>query len=133
MTIVESKDMHFGTMTVPTAVDSVMLTVLGAVSPVGVAVTLLAQTPTSHAAAYDVTGDPLATYEIILPDNVTVTVVSGSDHMHVVNFLSSKALNTSALDGSGDDNFTVGATLALINAQPAGTYTGTFNVSVAYN
>jgi spore coat protein U-like protein len=40
---------------------------------------------------------------------------------------------TGTLDGTGADSFTVGGTLSVIAAQVAGTYAGTFDVTVAYN
>jgi len=129
MTIVESADMHFGTMTVPSGTAEVDLAVGGTVSTLG-ALTLLSQAPTSQAAAYDVTGDANATYTVTLPTNGTVSITDGTTPMQVIDFLTSTIV---ALDGSGDGSFTVGATLQLADAQPAGTYTGTFDVSVAYN
>ena len=67
-----------------------------------------------------------------MPTNGTVSITEGSTPMQVIDFLCSAGA-TSTFDGSGDDNFTVGATLQLAINQPAGTYTGTFDVSVAYN
>jgi len=133
MTITESADMHFGTMTVPSTIAEVDLAVGGSVTIASGTLTLLAQAPTSHAAAYDITGDANATYAITLPTNGSVTITEGATPMPVIDFVCSYGALTSTLDGSGDDNFTVGATLQLANAQPAGVYTGTFDVSVAYN
>ena len=133
MAITETADMHFGTMTVPSTVAEVDLAVGGTVSIASGTLTLLAQTPTAHAAAYDITGDAAATYAITLPTNGTVSITEGATPMQVIDFICSYGGLTSTLDGSGDDNFTVGATLQLADAQPAGTYTGTFDVSVAYN
>ena len=132
MTITESAPMHFGTMTVPTAASTVVLATDGSVTVGTGAVTLLAQAPTSTAAAYDVTGDNSATYAITIDASTTITNGTELEDMTVDNFVSSVGA-TSTLDGSGDDSFTVGATLNLIDAQPAGTYAGTFDVTVAYN
>jgi len=133
MTITESADMHFGTMTVPSTMAEVDLAVGGTVSIASGTLTLLSQTPTSHAAAYDITGDANATYAITLPANGNVSITNGFFPMPVTDFICSYGGLTSTLDGSGDDNFTVGATLKLSMSQSAGTYTGTFDVSVAYN
>ena len=133
ITIAESSDMHFGTMTVPTENAEVDLAVDGTVSVITDAVTLLSQAPTSHAAAYSVTGDPNATYAITLPANGLIQIISeGIYTMSVIDFISSVGA-TSTLGSSGDDVFTVGATIQLTDAQHAGTYIGTFDVSVAYN
>ncbi len=133
MTITETADMHFGTMTVPTEISEVDLAVGGTVSVASGTLTLLAQTPTSHAAAYDITGDVSASYAITLPENGVVTITEGATPIPVKDFICSYGDKTSSLDGSGDDNFTVGATIVLADAQPAGTYIGTFDVSVDYN
>jgi hypothetical protein len=131
MTIQETAPMHFGTMTVPTTAATVVLATDGSVSVGSGTITLLAQAPTSTAAAYDIAGDPNATYAITIDASTTIT--NGTDNMTVDNFVCSYAGLTSTLDGSGLDVFTVGATLNLIDAQPAGTYAGTFDVTVVYN
>jgi len=132
MTITEGTSMHFGTMTVPSTIAEVDLAVGGDVSIASGTLTLLAQAPTSKAADYYISGDNDATYVITLPTNGTVSITDGSNPMQVIDFISSVG-TTSTLDFSGMDYFSVGATLQLANAQPAGTYTGTFDVSVAYN
>jgi hypothetical protein len=131
MTITETSAMHFGTMTVPTGATTVILATAGTVTVGSGATTLLAQAPTSTAAAYDITGDVNATYAITIDASTIIT--NGTDNMTVNNFVCSYAGLTSTLSALGADNFTVGATLNMIDAQPAGTYTGTFDVTVAYN
>jgi hypothetical protein len=133
MTITATAGLHFGTMTVPVAADSVIVTPLNIRSNPGGHLTLLNQIPVSSAAAYDITGDNNATYQIFLPDNLTVTVISGGNHMDVVDFTCSYAGLTSTLSGTGTDAFTVGAKLKLDNGQPAGLYEGEFDVNVIYN
>ncbi|MFO8021683.1 MAG: DUF4402 domain-containing protein [Perlabentimonas sp.] len=132
MTITESAPMHFGTMTVPTAATTVVLATDGTVTVGSGTTTLLAQAPISTAAAYDITGDVSATYAITI-DASTIIANTALDEMTVDNFVCSYAGLTSTLDAGGADNFTVGATLNLVDAQPAGTYAGTFDVTVAYN
>ena len=41
--------------------------------------------------------------------------------------------STLTLDGTGVDTMTIGATLNMAAAQPAGDYTGTFNLTIDYN
>ena len=122
--------LHFGTMTRPTAATTVLVTA-GNVRSDGGAITLLAQTPTYHVAHYSVSGDGTATYLITLP-TTNVPITNGSVSMIVNNFTSSKASNIGTLV-SGADTFTVGATLNLDINQASGLYTGTYDVSVAYN
>jgi hypothetical protein len=133
MTIQETAPMHFGTMTVPTTLATVVLATDGSVSVGSGTITLLAQAPTSTAAAYDITGDFNATYAITIDASTTITNGTPAEDMTVDNFVCSYAGLTSTLSAGGLDAFTVGATLNLANAQPAGTYAGTFDVTVAYN
>ena len=133
MTITEGTSMHFGTMTVPSTIAEVDLAVGGTVTIASGTLTLLAQAPTSHAAAYDITGDANATYTIILPTNGNISITNGFMSIPVTDFICSYGSLTSTLNGTGNDNFTVGATLQLGMFQTAGTYTGTFDVSVTYN
>ena len=85
------------------------------------------------ASEWEVTGVPNAPYTVTLPANNTVTVTNGTENMIVTSFNRTSGSNDLSLDGAGVGRFNVGATL-LVNAnQPAGDYTGTFNVSVNYN
>jgi hypothetical protein len=132
LTVTKTTDLNFGTMTVPTTPATVTLTPAAVLSSTGT-ITLLAQAPVAAVASYGVSGDLNANYAITLPANGVVTITSGVNTMAVDNFTSSKALNLSTLDGAGADSFTVGATLILGTNQPAGSYAGAYNVTVAYN
>jgi len=131
LTLTETSALHFGTMTIPSSAASVLLTSAGARSIASGTIILLAQAPVATTAAYNVTGSATSSYLISLPSSVTI--ISGGNSMTVNAFTSSKVSNQGSLDGSGLDSFTVGATLNLANAQPAGVYAGTFNVTIAYN
>lgn len=89
------------------------------------------------ASSWDVTGVPDAPYAIALPPDNTVTVSNGTQTMTVTNFtatpLAYYPANARKLDTSGHDTLNVGATLKVGANQPAGVYSGTFNVTVAYN
>ena len=89
-----------------------------------------AGTDTVTAAVFEVSGNGNAIYIITLPASATVT--SGANSMTVDKF-KSNPLGTGTLDATGNDSFTVGATLNVGASQVAGTYTGTFSVSVDYN
>ena len=93
---------------------------------------------TYTAGVFNVTGQPLYTYAITLPDDVTVTITEGTDPMAVTAFNCFTADDADAgldgtLDALGDDVITVGATLTVAVDQVVGSYTGLFNVVVAYN
>jgi hypothetical protein len=99
-------------------------------------VNLSVQAPTASNAAYNVSGAVNTTYGITLPSTITVT--SGGANMTINSLLARTAsAGTNGLTGtlstSGTDNFTVGGTLNVAAGQATGIYTGTFDVTVAYN
>jgi hypothetical protein len=90
------------------------------------------QTGTVSAASFNITGQAAYTYAITLPTSDVTITETGSDTMIVNTFVSDPA-TTGALDGSGNGIVLVGATLNVVTGQATGLYTGTFNVTVAYN
>ncbi len=119
-------NMDFGTM-VPTGIPggTVTVTPAGAISSVNV--DLFGGFPA--AAAFDVTGASGQAYFITLPSSATLT--SGGDTMNVDTFNHDAGASPSLVGGS--DTFNVGATLHVGPTQAAGTYSGTFTVTVNYN
>lgn len=83
-------------------------------------------------AAWSVTGVPNAPYAITLPSSAVV-VSSGSNSMNVDTFTRTGGSSQIFLDAAGNSSFNVGATLHVGANQPAGVYTGTYTVTVAYN
>ena len=83
------------------------------------------------AAAFTVGGANNATYTITLP-GAPITVTSGANTMTVTGFTSSPAA-TGTLSATGTGALTVGGTLNVGINQAVGAYSGTFNVTVAYN
>jgi len=81
------------------------------------------------AAQFTVSGQASALYTITLPA-AAVTLTSGANNMTIDSFLSD---GTGTLDGTGNEIINVGATLNVNANQPAGTYSGTFDVTVNYN
>ena len=141
LSLTETASLHFGTMTRPTATVNVTVSttsVRSASSSSGI--TLLAQAPTYHAAAYTVYGSKNSHYVITLPGNNIVKISNGNPafDMFVNNFIPRTTSNgigvwSGKLNHLGEDFFTVGATLYLSNGQANGIYSGTFNVTVAYD
>lgn len=82
-----------------------------------------------------VTGTSGSTYSITLPPNGVVSLSDGNGNtMAVDNFVSNPAAtsgSTGLLSG-GSQTLYVGATLIVTNSQPAGSYSGTFSVTVSY-
>lgn len=93
------------------------------------------QGTTSTAPGFQVTGETGYTYSITLPaDNVVklthATVLT--DQMNLTDFNASVGPTAGVLT-AGTQNFKVGATLQVVGSLTAGLYTGTFDVTVAYN
>lgn len=94
---------------------------------------------TVSSAAFGVSGRPNATYAITLPAapfNITGTNTGAT--MSVGAFTESTGalggtLVVGATPGLGEDSFSVGATLTVGETQAADDYTGSLNVTVAYN
>lgn len=95
---------------------------------------------TGAAAAFTVSGAKDATYAITIPTaDITLTNSADPSKTMTVSTFTAKATSTGiAADGkldatTGEDVIKVGATLNIKTAQETGSYTGTFEVSVAYN
>lgn len=133
ISIAKTADLHFGTMVAGNTVSTVTLPASGSRTSTGTVI-LLTQTPISQASNYTVTGDAYSTYGITLP-TILISVSNGSNSMTVNGFVSSKIspINVGEIQFGGTDTFTIGATLNMIASQPSGSYTGTFDVTVAYN
>lgn len=100
------------------------------------------QVGTISAASFNITGEKDYTYSITLPtrngSNPIVLSDGGTATLNVDTFVSKSATLTvdsltGKLDASNKDTVLVGATLRVATGQTAGLYTGTFNVTVAYN
>lgn len=93
-------------------------------------VTCVAQ-DAGQASGFDVSGEASYTYTITLPASTSLSDGAGNS-MTVDTFTDSKS-GAGTLDGTGADSFTVGADLSVGMGQVAGTYNGTFDVTVEYN
>jgi len=108
------------------AIGTVVLAVDGSRTVTG----SVALGPTAGAAAvFAVTGTASATYSVTVPAG-DVTITSGANTMIVNTFVHNSG---GALDGTGNDSFNAGATLNVGISQPAGAYSGSFNMVANYN
>jgi hypothetical protein len=136
LSITETSSLHFGTMAILAgSPGTCVLSTMGIRTQTG-GVNLSVQAPTASNAAYNVSGAINTTYGITLPSTITVT--SGASNMTINALLArtaSAGVNglTGTLSASGTDNFTIGGTLNVAAGQVTGIYTGTFDVTVAYN
>jgi len=126
-----STHLHFGTVVRSSAAGTVVLATDNSRSQTGGVTLSTAGTPAT-AASYTVSGDGTLTYAITLPAGTITLTDGGSGTMTVGTFTSNKSSNAGTLSG-GSDTFAVGATLNVQANQAPGNYTGTFNVSIAYN
>lgn len=134
--------LNFGTISKPNGPARVTVTPDGnrTVDNAG-AVKLMTADATVAASYYKVTGEQDYVYSITLPGQTDVSITNGTINLPVTDFtVLSKYEGTGVankkgmLKGAlGTDEFKVGATLNLSNATVAGTYTGSFNVSVTYD
>ena len=126
--ISESQSMNFGSIGPDTAASTVVLDTAGGVTS-GTAQLV----PGTGAAAgiFAVTGEAAYTYAITLPASATLTF--GANTMTVDTWSTTTGSGTATLDGTGADTVNVGATLHVGGGQAAGTYTGTYTITVDYN
>lgn len=83
------------------------------------------------AAQFNVSGTANASYTITLPANNTVVLVdAAANTMALSSFVANPPTGT--LSAGGSQSIRVGATLIVGNAQPSGSYSGSFNVTVNY-
>ena len=140
ITIAKDVALNFGNVVASAAGGTVLLTPSGVVTPTGVTIPAT-QKGTQTAATFKVTGETLFTYAITLPSS-SVNLTDGATSPNTMavgsftvaagtNGSVSAAVGTLTAGGLGDLN--VGATLTLGANQVAGTYAGTFPVTVAYN
>lgn len=83
------------------------------------------------AARFTVGGEPNQSYNISIP-TTPQTISDGGNDLSLTNFTCSKLGNESVIGAGGSDEFFVGATLTILSTTVAGEYSGTFNVTVAY-
>jgi hypothetical protein len=129
LAIAQVADMQFGNVAGCSSPSTVLLAVDGSRS-VGSGCAVLTA-GTSAAAEFAVSGAADNTYAITLPASIQISD-GGSNEMTVDSFVSNPS-GTGTLDGAGNQSLQVGATLNLAADQPAGSYSGSFNVSVIYN
>lgn len=126
--ISESQSMNFGSVGPDTAASTVVLDTAGAVSS---ATADLVPGTGAAAGVFAVTGEANFTYAISLPASATLT--SGANSMTVDTWTTATGSGSATLDGTGNDTINVGATLNVGASQAAGTYTGTYTITVDYN
>lgn len=124
LTHVATASLDFGTFTTGTAGGTVTVDTAGN-GVAGGEVTLVGAS-VEAADEFDVTGDASRTFTIA---TTAGSVTNGTDTM---NFTTSAAAG-GTLDATGAANFFVGGELTVAGGESAGVYTGTYDVTVAYD
>lgn len=132
ISITKNSDLNFGSFAPGATGGEVLVNADGTRSVEG-SVTLLNQEgPVT--AAFTVEGTSNAGYYVKLPTDhggsVSLTGPANADPLTITSLVHNA---TGTLNVEGKETFSVGGTLAVNPNQPAGVYTGTFDVIVAYN
>ena len=128
--ITKDVDLSFGNIAAGALAGTVVLAPDGARTATGVRLPTVPGVVT--AARFTVNGTPGANYTITLPVSVSISRVGGTaPAMTIATFIEDAETHVLTTPG-GTQTFNVGATLHVLANQPAGTYEGTFNVTVDY-
>lgn len=120
------EDLSFGTIVAPRTATNLRM------SPQGdTAAADIPAPPDASPADFVVTGDAGMSFSIVLPEQIALAASNLTAPMMVDDFVSSIG-NSGTLNSQGFAEFLVGANLHLASGQASGYYTGTFEVSVAY-
>ena len=137
ITITNNTSLNFGVIVPGTTEGSVTLPADGGTrTTTGGTSVLTSQTGNPTLAAFTVTGQANYTYSITLPTSIPLE--GGGSSMNVTNFTSSIGTGIGVagitIQEDGTSTFNVGATIAVgaSEDQPVGAYTGSFDVTVAY-
>lgn len=131
--------LSFGTLQISQTEGGTCTVSTTAKSSVTGGVSLVNKVISAGNALFGITGLAGAIYVINLPGTATVIRTGGTETMTIENFTVRPASagndQTTGIFNlsTGDDSFTVGGTLKVSANQAVGVYTGTFDVSVAYN
>ena len=93
-------------------------------------VTTLTCDATGTPATFSIQGTNNRVVDISAPATVTLSNGAGSDLTLNTDFPGTRTLNSSGVGNT--TQFSIAGTVALAEATPAGTYTGTMNVTVSY-
>ena len=124
--IINTQDLDFGDIISQTAAFTVTVSTAGERSATNATAILNA---VGKQAIFSVTGQENQSFKVTLPANVSIK--SGENSMNITGFNHNLG-EYPALDGTGNATLNVGAVLNVGAPQAAGVYTGTFDVTVAY-
>jgi len=127
-----SSSLSFGTVVRPSSGSgTVVIGNTGAVSTTGGAV-VLASSTTSYP-SYSVGGEGGQAITVTFPSTMTLTGPGGATLTVTLSHSAFAANLSGALGSAGTATFTAGGSLPVASTTTTGAYTGTYNVTVAYN
>lgn len=126
--LTKNTDLNFGDLVAGASAGTVVITTAGVRSSTG-GVALAVGTVSQ--AGFTVTGEPNKTYTITVPGSVTLNGPGGNTML--VNAFVLNPTTPATLPVGGTMPLNIGATLNVAANQVTGSYTNTFNVTVAYN
>jgi len=131
ISITESTALNFGSISngLTAGSSNVVVSATGAATTYGASLAKVGATDTRG--IFSVSGGANLAYTVTLPASTTIT--DGVTTMTVGTFTTSSLSGTSTLSGAGTDTYYVGATLTVSNTNNAGTYSGTYTITAAYN
>lgn len=139
ITITAVDDLKFGDIAAGTGADTVTIAPITGNRTKGAGDAVLINGGGEQDGTFDLDGEDGLTVTIDVPADGDVVVTSGGDTMAVNTFTWSydgggvtTGDGTTVLAVGGPDVLSIGATLSVGAAQPAGTYTDTFDVIVNY-
>ncbi|HYG27810.1 MAG TPA: DUF4402 domain-containing protein [Caulobacteraceae bacterium] len=132
ITVAKNTDLAFGKLAKPTSGTSTITidATSGARSESGAGDAALLTSTTSRA-TYTVTGEASTAYTITLPAGTFQMTKSGGATPLTVTLVRSATSGT--LSSGGTDTFGVGGSFDIASTTETGAYSGTFDVTVAYN
>lgn len=131
ITLIKTSDLNFGDVIAGGTSGTVVLTAAASPTRSVTGGASLGNAVGVSSATFTVGGEGASTYSITLPTS-DITITSGANSMIVNTFTSNP--NGSGILSGGSQTLYVGATLNVGASQASGSdYTGTFNVTVAYD
>ncbi|HEX6860300.1 MAG TPA: DUF4402 domain-containing protein [Caulobacteraceae bacterium] len=132
ITVHKDTDLQFGSIAKPTSgTNSIVVNeTTGARTKTGAGDAAL-MTSTTGRATYTVSGAASTAYSISLPSSTFTLAKSGGSTPLTVTLV--RSATSSTLSAGGTDTFGVGGSFTIASTTETGAYTGTFDVTVAYN
>ena len=135
ITLTKNSDLAFGSVVKPTSgTNTVTINETTGARAVSGAGNAALATSTTSRAAYSVGGEGGQTFSITVPSTTTITRSGGSETL-TVNLVKTGATGTisGSIGSAGTAAFGVGGNFDVASTTVSGAYSGSFNVTVAYN